>query len=123
MKVYLAGDMKSGWQDRLMRECTVPHEWLDPRSHGLESPWEYSKWDLDAIDACDVLVAHMHPGNPSGLGMSLEVGYAHGVGKPIIFWDEIGRDWRAKYFGMVRFVATFIVTDVGAAARELDQLL
>ena len=46
--------------------------------------------------------------NPSGYGMSLEVGYAKGKNKPILYIDNMTTDYRNKYFGMVRSVSTVV---------------
>jgi nucleoside 2-deoxyribosyltransferase len=118
MKIYAAGDMHSGWQDALA--ALLPgHEILDPRSHGLTEPAAYTAWDLDAVRRADVVVVYMTPNNPSGYGPNLEAGYAHGLGKPVIFVDQIGADWRSKYFGMLRSIAMTVVPTLEDAARAL----
>lgn len=115
MIVYLAGGMKDGWQDRaaaLLPGC----ELLDPRSWGDPNPIVYTARDLDAIRKADVVLAHMSSANPSGFGLSVEVGYAYGIGKRIVFCDEIGGDWRSPYFGMHRVMATAVAHSLAEAA-------
>lgn len=118
MKVYLAGGMKGTWQDDLMR--LVPsHTYFDPRSHGIQDPVGYTDWDLKHIGMCDVLVAYMDPSNPSGFGLSLEIGFAAALCKYIVFIDQLGLDWRSRYFGMHRVIATCVVPSVESAADAL----
>jgi nucleoside 2-deoxyribosyltransferase len=86
-KVYLAGGMRSGWQETVMAACPGV-EWLDPRTHGLRDPKEYTAWDLQAVRDADVVFAYLEKSNPYGFNLAFEVGYAHALGKPIIFVDE-----------------------------------
>ena len=106
MKVYLAGGLSDDWQDR------VPDgfEFLDPRTWQDPDPKVYTARDLAAIRESDAVLAYMSSGNPSGFGMSLEVGYAAALGKPIVFVDDIQCDWRSRYFGMVRSVSHVVPT-------------
>ena len=100
-RVYLAGGMKDGWQDRFMLTLDGV-EYFDPRTHGLTDPAAYTEWDLRHVRLADAVVAYMDPANPSGYGLSLEIGYAHALGKRIVFIDAFGADWRGKYFDMHR---------------------
>lgn len=107
MKVYLAGGMRTTWQDELI--AALPNVvFLDPRSHGLNDPAAYTAWDLNAIREADAVVACMTSDNPSGYGLSLEVGFAYALGKPVYFIDGVRGDWRSRYFDMHREVATAV---------------
>lgn len=117
MKIYLAGGFTDDWQDR----CKGDHEFLDPRTWQDPDPAIYTARDLAAIRDCDVLLAHMSSSNPSGFGMSLEVGYAHALGKRVVFVDHIGQDWRSRYFGMVRSIAWRVVPTFDEALAVLDE--
>lgn len=121
MKVYLAGGMKSRWQDDVIAEFPGV-EFIDPRSHGLKDEREYTKWDLDGIRRSDVVFAYMDTDNPSGFGLSLEVGYAHGLGKPVIYVCEDTSE-RQKYFGMVRSVAFEVCTSIAQGLGVLRAAL
>ncbi len=103
-KIYLAGGFKSGWQDRvtLLLPSLV---FLDPREHKLDNAAEYTKWDLEAIQQSDLILAYMEKGNPGGYALSLEIGYAKALGKKIILIDEHDDTQRHRYFEMVREVA------------------
>lgn len=117
MRVYCAGDMRSGWQDRLAR-LRPDIELIDPRSHGLVDPAAYTKWDLDGVAASDAVVVFMDSSNPSGFGLSIEAGFAHGLGKRIIFVDQLGLDWRSRYFDMLRQIS-LVVPSLDAAAGAI----
>ena len=87
-KVYLAGGMASGWQDRVVSEFNGEYTFFDPRSHLLESVDEYTVWDIHYVKNCDILFGYMEESNPSGYGLSLEVGFARALGKTVILVDE-----------------------------------
>lgn len=117
MKIYLAGGLKDGWQEQ------IPSGWdvLDPRTWQDPDPAIYTARDLQAIRQSDAVLAYMDSANPSGLGMSLEVGYAHGLGKRVLFIDGIGGDWRSRYFGMHRSICE-VFPDVYSALRALRRM-
>jgi hypothetical protein len=72
-RVYLAGGHRSGWQQSIMN-AAPGFDYFDPRSHGLDDPRSYTVWDLNAIDQSDILFVYFEATNPSGFGLSLEVG-------------------------------------------------
>src|SRR5687767_4074591 len=96
MKVYLAGGMRSDWRDQV--KAVSGHTYIDPTQHKLEDAIGYTFWDLAAVESCDLVFAYMEKDNPSGVGMVLEIGYALGLGKKVIFVDEQNN----KYFAIVR---------------------
>ena len=117
MKVYLAGGMKSNCVEMLrVMIAARGHDLLDPATWQDSDPDIYTERDLKAIRECDAVLAFMDSSNPSGYGMSLEIGYAHALGKRIVFLDWIYDDWRSRYFGMVRSVADVV------CSREADAL-
>jgi nucleoside 2-deoxyribosyltransferase len=105
LKVYLAGGFNSGWQDKVREELKNKVIFFDPRFHGLEeSASQYTTWDLFHVKNCDILFAFMEATNPSGYGLSLEVGYAKALGKTIILIDEKSLKEKPfdRYFKIVR---------------------
>ena len=111
--IYLAGGQKSTWQDAFIAsEAKV--EWVDPRSHGLTNEKDYTAWDLAGIRRSQHLIAYLDTANPSGFGLSLEVGYAHALGIPVwyVCEDNTGRQ---KYFGMVRAVSERVFDSLASA--------
>jgi len=118
MIIYLAGGMKDGWRDQAIALLNG-HEVLDPRSWSNPSPAIYTERDLSAIRRSDCILVHMASTNPSGFGLSVELGYAYALGKRIIFCDEIRNDWRSPYFGMHREMATEVVHSLEDAAAAI----
>lgn len=103
--IYLAGGMQSDWRDAASR--ISGHRFIDPRemNAGIDDPAIYTENDLAAIREADGVLVFMSPDNPSGYGLSVELGYAHALGKPIAWVDTLGEDWRSRYFGMHRHIA------------------
>jgi nucleoside 2-deoxyribosyltransferase len=80
--VYLAGGFKSGWQ----KNVVTYHKIIDP-SIKDETGWtinQIGKWDKNGIQKSDILFAYMERTNPSGFGLSCEIGYAHALGKIVV---------------------------------------
>lgn len=117
MKVYLSGGMHTDWQDRVkaLNPNTI---WFDPRQHKLENPDAYTLWDLAAVRQCDVVFAFMEESNPSGVGLSLEVGYAIALGKIVILVDEKSDPRMA----IVRSAASFTCDALEDGIQLLRQL-
>lgn len=115
--VYLAGGMKSGWQDKVIEECQHKRiQFLDPRSHGLENEKDYTDWDLWAVDQADYVFGYLEKGNPGGHGLMLEFGYGIGAGRKLIFVEDPDDD-RTRFYGMVRSIShkSFIGFEHGLA--------
>jgi len=120
MKVYLSGGMTTGnnWQDKVMQQCPQ-FNFIDPRSHKLSDPKEYIDWDLSGIEQCDILFAYMSKDNPSGYGLSLEVGYAKAIyGKIIIMVDELNKDSMA----IVRCCADELCDNLDYGIEQLNEI-
>lgn len=116
MKVYLSGGMHSGWQSRFIeRHPSV--EFIDPSSHNLADPKEYTKWDMRAIKECDFVIAYLEKDNPSGLGLAFEIGYAVGLNKPVVLVNEKGDD---KYTAILEHASTFSVVDIEEVLEKLS---
>lgn len=117
--IYLAGGMKSDWQDRVIMFAPA-HVYLDPRKHGLSEEKAYTEWDLRAIRDSYLVLAYMDSANPSGFGLSLEVGYAKAFGREIWYVNEDSPE-RQKRFGMVRACATRYFTSLTDAIKALNE--
>ena len=103
--VYLSGGHHSKWQLQVINNV-CDFDYKDPSSTGLTDPEKYTSWDLEAIRDSDIVFAYLEANNPSGYGLSLEVGYAAALGKFIIFINEKpSSDPISAYFGMVRQTA------------------
>lgn len=107
VSIFLSGGLKTGWQDEarfIIDAAGVAVRYLDPRTwqDAGTAPADYTKRDIDAIKECQIVLAYMDGHNPSGLGLSLEIGYAAALGRKIVFCGPIKHDWRSPYFGMHR---------------------
>lgn len=121
--IYLAGGMKDGWQDTLIPALEADgHIIKDPRSWGGDDPAIYTPRDLYEIRNCDIVLAHMSSSNPSGFGMSVELGFAYGIYVPVIFLDDIQTDWRSRYFGMHRVMAHEVCCGLGEVIGAIRRL-
>ncbi len=99
--IYLAGGFKSGWQNKVMTQLPI-YDFLDPSQHNIKDAVEYTRWDLDAVRASDIVLGYMESTNPGGYSLALEIGFAHALGKTVLLVDEIKDPLVSKYFEMVR---------------------
>lgn len=111
--IYLAGGMRSGWQDKVM--AAVPKGqaiFIDPRTQAPgASELEYTRFDLTGVDLADIVFGYMEKSNPGGSGLALEFGFAsaHDNSKFLMLVEEDGYP-QQKYFGMVRSVSDVVVS-------------
>ncbi len=87
-KIFLSGGFKSNWQSRVVEELGDRFIFFNPRGHGLEHSDSYTTWDIHFVKECDILFAYMEESNPSGYGLSFELGIAYALNKTIILIDE-----------------------------------
>jgi hypothetical protein len=85
--IYLAGGMRSNWQDRVISELPM-FSFFDPRTHGLKDPDAYTHWDLEAVRKSDWVLAFLEETNPGGFSLALEMGFARALSKRMILVDE-----------------------------------
>lgn len=118
--VYLAGGFKSGWQNKV-KEVLSGWEIFDPSLHFLESPADYTKWDLEAVQKSCFILAYLEKDNPGGYALALEIGYAKALGKTILFVEEHPGKVRRKYFDMIREVSDYTYDSLNQAIDFLKQ--
>lgn len=132
-KLYLAGGMRSGWQDRLIetvqeRLPLMPVIYLDPRQNGTADEATYTAWDAAAVELADILFVYLEADNPSGAGLALEIGIAEGMKragakpKTIIFVCEPDHP-HFRYFGMARVCSDFVYKDLRDGVTQLISVL
>lgn len=90
MKVYLAGGMRTEWREQVKRAVVDfgPDGFLDPTTHGLEDPRQYTAWDMAAIRKSDIVFAYFEASNPVGYNMAFELGIASSLKRSIILVNE-----------------------------------
>lgn len=101
-KIYLAGGFKSNWQTLATARLAETFELLDPSAHNIQDPVEYTRWDLEAVQQSDIVLANMEASNPGGYSLALEVGFAKALGKRIFLVDQVEDPTVKHYFEMVR---------------------
>lgn len=118
-KIYLAGGFRSKWQEKA-KEALGNWQILDPSTHNLPAPKEYTAWDLRAIRDADIILAYMELHNPGGYALALEIGYAKALGKKIILIEEHPDNERRKHFDMIREVVDHNFNDLESALISLN---
>jgi nucleoside 2-deoxyribosyltransferase len=113
-RVFLSGGFKSNWQDKVINRFERNFIFSNPRTHGLSKNLEYTAWDVHYIKQCDILFAYMEDSNPSGYGLTFEVGLAYALNKTIILVDEKSPndEWFKKHFELVRVSSNIIFDDL-----------
>ena len=124
ISIYLAGGFKSSWQDSISNQFP-DIRFLDPRSHKLTDPIEYTNWDLQAIRESHIIFAYLEKDNPGGYALALEVGYAKALGKHIIFIDEktIPNSESSRYYDMIRASASVLCSTLEDGKSYLENYL
>lgn len=119
--VYLAGGFKSGWQARVI-EKLPGFDFLNPSQHNIQDPAEYTRWDLNAVRSCDIVLGYMESTNPGGYSLALEIGFARALGKSVLLVDEISDPSIKRYFEMVRQCSDHVFTTLGHAIDHLRKI-
>jgi nucleoside 2-deoxyribosyltransferase len=125
IKVYLAGGMSSNWQSKVINSFDSKFIFFNPQKHNLDISSEYTTWDLFFVRRCDIVFACMEENNPSGIGLSLEVGFAKALGLTIILVDERSNhdaEFKNK-FKIVRESATIVYDNIEDGITYLNSYL
>lgn len=126
IKIYLAGGMnESNWQKTVIESVKLDNiVFFNPREHGLIESREYTLWDILYLKKSDIVFAYMEKDNPSGLGLSLEIGYARALDKTIILIDEksIADNKFAQRFKIVRECTTVTYNSLEDGINFLNNL-
>lgn len=108
-KVYLAGGFNSDWRKRVTELDNV--EFYIPKSQPNKTWQEYFTWDIHYVKQCDIVFGYMEKTNPSGFGLSVELGYALGIGKTVILVLEEGHE-KDKYLQFLKGTASVVFNDL-----------
>jgi len=88
INVFLSGGLKTNWQKNIIETLNEKFIFFNPFDHGLIDADHYTIWNIHFIKQCDIFFAYMEESNPSGYGLSFELGLAFGLNKTIILVDE-----------------------------------
>ena len=125
LKVYLAGSLDSDWQSNVITRFKDNFIFYNPKDHNLNSSLEYTTWDLFYLKKSDIIFAFMEKNNPSGFGLTLEIGYAKALSLTIILVDEKSLDdytFNDK-FRIVRDSATIVYDSLEDGLQFLSSFL
>jgi nucleoside 2-deoxyribosyltransferase len=126
IKVFLSGGMnESNWQQEVIDSVGIDgYIYFNPREHFLKESNEYTMWDLFYVKNCDVVFAYMQKDNPSGFGLTLEIGYAAALGKQIVLIDEKSSldEMFAQKFKIVRESASIVFESFSDGINFLKKL-
>lgn len=113
--VYLSGSLDtSNWQEKVEKQLQNKFIFFNPITHNCHRPEEYTTWDLHFVKQCDIIFAYMEKDNPSGYGLTLEIGFALGLNKTVILIDEKSQNDKefSSFFKIVTSASTIVFDDL-----------
>jgi len=87
MKIFLSGGL-SPWMAETERLLAHEHKVFRPDSIESKDSGVFAPRIMSELRSSDLVLALMTHDNPSGCGLSFEVGYATALGIPVFFVDE-----------------------------------
>lgn len=122
LKVYLAGGMRGyDWREEVQQLYGGPN-YLEPLN--FSDPNTYTKLDLLLINQADAVLAYMSDDNPYGWALACEIGYALGLGKPVVFINAL-TDKRLPGWDFIKAatISVFTIQDGVYALRNVLKAL
>jgi len=121
-KVFLSGGFKSNWQANIIERLNDKFLFLNPRDHGLEHPEHYTAWDTHFVKNCDIFFGYMEKSNPSGYGLSFELGIAYALNKTVILVDERSEidNTFGRYFKMLHNSSNVLLDNIEDGIKVLE---
>ena len=125
LSIYLAGGMNSNWQLVLLNKFKNEFNFFNPRDHELDNSSQYAEWDLFYVKKADIIFAYMEKDNPSGFGLTLEVGFARALDKLIILVDEksMSDEFFKSKFRIVRSASSIVFENIDDGINYLESFL
>jgi nucleoside 2-deoxyribosyltransferase len=122
-KVYLAGTLNTTWQNRVIESLRGKFIFYNPQEHSLEESKMYTVWDLHYLKKSNIIFAYLNNENPSGYGLTLEIGYARALNKTIILVDEKSQNNPVfeKYFRIVRDSSSIVFDSLELGLKYLEK--
>lgn len=125
-KVYLAGGFKSDWAEKV-KQCSDSFNWINPKDKEFKNGErivmnvnEYGKWDLHFIKHSDIVFVYVERTNTSCIGLSVEAGYAKGLGKTVILVLEPNHETiKDQYLQFVTQAADIVFEDLESGINYL----
>lgn len=122
-KVYLSGGFRTNWQSKVIDQLGDSCIFFNPREHNLPGHSDYWAWDVHFVRDCDIVFAYMEVDNPSGFGLTFEIGLAYGLNKTIILVDEKSKLEAEfeRYFKIVSYTANARFDNLDAGIEYLKK--
>lgn len=126
-KVYLAGGFRGNWQELVKENINLV--WLDPKVKEInvqeQEPMtldEYGTWDLHHVKQADIVFVYCEATNPACIGLSVEAGYAKGLGKTVILVLEKNNiTIKDRYLDFLRTVSDIVFDDLESGIKFLSK--
>ncbi len=115
-KIYLAGGLGKTWRPQIKQLLGHKTDLYDPFTQSRQgATYEYVNDDLSALATSDIMFAVIDRKTYNGL--SVEAGYAHALGIPIILvWDTTSSSISKRLDLFLLGCVTYASTDVESAA-------
>ena len=122
-KIYLAGGLTNNWHNKVISKFEDKFIFFNPRNHNLPESAMFTTWDLHFVRQSDILFGYLEKENPSGFGLSLEIGYAKALGKTIILVDEksVRDEDFANRFKIVRESSNIVLSNFADGLSYLEK--
>jgi len=129
--VYLAGGMKTCWQDRVKADLRKLEErglvrWNDPRDNATNNPAEYELLDIMRVQTADIVFGLAEDGNPGLYALCVELAFGHARGARTILVNELKEETdpkRVKYFRFVGAVCDVQTASYHEGIRMLEKMV
>ena len=106
MKIYLAGGMRTNWQQNIINEVKN-HTFWNPMENTTNDSRIFSIVDKVGVESCVVIFAYLERTNPCPCGLIAELCYGKGLGKITVFVNEWTEDnykannWKSYYMDLI----------------------
>lgn len=101
-KIYLAGGLKTNWQQPLIELLSPYFEIYNPMDlYGLDIR-EVARTEKSWLEDSDFVLAYLEKTNPTGFGLAFELGFALARHTPSVFvneWDSRTGEWAEEISG------------------------
>lgn len=129
--VYLAGGMRSGWQDRVKADLRKLYEkglvrWSDPRDNQTAVPEEYKLLDVIRVESADIIFGYAEDTNPGLFALCIELTLGHARGAKTILingLNEAKDPARFRSFGFVSVSCDFQTAEYHKGICMLEKMI
>lgn len=129
--VYLAGGMRTGWQEDVKRDLKKLHDaglvrWSDPRENDTRDPKEYEPLDMMRVETADIIFGYAEDGNPGLYALCVELAFGKAKGAKTLLVNLLKEETdpkRKRYFSFTGVVCDFQVDNLNAGVQLLEKMI